>query len=286
MILLTLPCVLFSLAASTVEGAEIFAFFPHGGTSHYNVPEIYLKALAARGHNVTVVTPFSRQPESPPNFHVIDMSVARPPRINHLPFEIVTSVLQSTYNNFQYISKLSRDSCEAAFSMPTLQELLKQNRKFDLVVTEIFGADCGVGFAWKFDAPLISMFLSRREPWSFDRVGNTNNPSYMRSGQSSYDTPMNFLQRLTNTYWYVYFSLVYRWSHNGRKTDEISRRFFGADTPSVNEIVDKTALVFANNHFTIDQSYPLLPNYVEIGGIHVKKPKPLPQVIVVFYTSV
>ena len=40
----------------------------------------------------------------------------------------------------------------------------------------------------------------------------------------------------------------------------------------------KLSLTLINGHFALDQTYPRLPNQIEIGTINAKRPKKLPQV--------
>lgn len=260
---------------SFATSARILAFFPIGGSSHYNIAEALLKELAARGHNVTSVTSLP-QKKAVPNFRDVDISGTRGPSANSLPFAFVQNFLQSTHKNFRTIANVSRMYCEIAFAQQKVKDLLRE--EFDLVISEIFGADCGVGFAWKFDAPLISILAPLRTTWSLARVGNPSNPSYMHMTHSNFPARMNFFERLVNTYWQVYYYVYYFNVHNGAHTNALSRQFFGEDVPPVNDIIYNTSVVFANNHFAISSAYPMVPNYVEIAGIHIKKPKPLPRV--------
>jgi len=48
--------------------------------------------------------------------------------------------------------------------------------------------------------------------------------------------------------------------------------------PSVWELEYKTSLVLLNSHLSFSYPKPLMPNYVQVGGMHVKPPKKLPQV--------
>lgn len=260
-----------------IQAAKILAFFPLGGASHFNIPEVIFKALAARGHNITLVSSYPQRPPIP-NINDIDVSSARGTRKNSLPFEVVQTQLQSTRRNFNFIANVSRTYCDIVFDFPEIKNLLNRDKEFDLVMTEIFGADCAVGFAWKFKAPLVSILISRGTPWSLNRIGNPSNPSYLHVMHSDFPRKMNFIQRFINSYWYLYFSFFYYYSHNGEITDQISRKLFGEDVPPVNDIVYNTSLILVNNHYTLDQPHPLVPNYVEVAGIHIKKPKPLPAV--------
>lgn len=266
--------VLFSLL-SISNGAEILALFPIHGISNYNAAEALLKALASRGHNVTVVTSFI-QKTPVPNLHEIDISKSTGQATNSIHFDRVRTALQDVKLNFKNMERLSKVHCQAMFTDPRVLSL--RDKKFDLVINAIFGSDCDVGFAWKSRAPLISILNARHTPWSFYRVGNPTNPSYMPVIHSRFPVEMNFVQRLINTAWQLYFLFTYYYQGNGEDTNKMARKFVGADMPDVNEIAYNTSLVFVNTHFSIDMAYPLVPNCIEIGGIHVKEPKPLPPV--------
>ncbi|KDR11535.1 UDP-glucuronosyltransferase 1-8 [Zootermopsis nevadensis] len=47
--------------------------------------------------------------------------------------------------------------------------------------------------------------------------------------------------------------------------------------PPVWELEYRTSLVLLNSHFSLSYPKPLSPNYVQVGGMHVKPPKKLPQ---------
>lgn len=80
-----------------------------------------------------------------------------------------------------------------------------------------------------------------------------------------------------NSYDYV-LSEAQGWWHDRRAT-EIGRKYFGENAPDGYALLKKIALVFVNSHFTFDLPRPWTPNLIEIGGIHVTDPKPLPEVI-------
>jgi len=46
---------------TVVYGAQIFAFVPIYGQSHWNVMDAVLQTLVSAGHNVTVITPFIKK---------------------------------------------------------------------------------------------------------------------------------------------------------------------------------------------------------------------------------
>jgi len=153
--------------------------------------------------------------------------------------------------------------------------------KFDAVFTEIFGADCDVGYAYHFKAPLLSIMSSSHLPWSYDRVGGPDNPSYIPTIVTRSAGKMNFKERMINTLYYIYFKLAWKY-YSEWPADKLLKENFGPDTPYINDIVYNTSMVFVNGHFSIDGPRPLVPNMVEIGGIHIKPPRALPKDLLKF----
>lgn len=89
-------------------------------------------------------------------------------------------------------------------------------------------------------------------------------------------SPKTFWDRLLNTYDYAYTYSLHWW--HDRKATEIGRTYFGEDAPDAHTLMNQISLVFVNSHFTFDLPRPWVTNLIEIGGIHVTDPKPLPKV--------
>lgn len=64
-----------------------------------------------------------------------------------------------------------------------------------------------------------------------------------------------------------------------RPSNQLARKFFGPDIPDLTDLAYNTSLLFVNSHFSIHQSRPMVPNFIEIGGLHINEPVPLPEVI-------
>lgn len=61
-------------------------------------------------------------------------------------------------------------------------------------------------------------------------------------------------------------------------TDKMLQQIFGDEIPSVSDLKKGTSLMFVNSHYSLSGSRPLSPAVIEIGGIHIKDPKPIKQV--------
>ncbi|XP_050427170.1 UDP-glucosyltransferase 2-like [Adelges cooleyi] len=275
LLVLVTACVL-----GRTNGANILGVFPINGRSHWVVYESLMKALAARGHNVTVITSF---PQKSPvaNFTDIDLSGVMPSPVSSLSIDMVRNVLSSVFSSQAFIADLQLKFCRESIKHPQVQALLKSDIKFDAVFTEIFGSDCDVGYAYHFKAPLLSVMSSSHLPWSYDRVAGPDNPSYIPTIVTRVAGKMDFKQRMINTFYYVYFKIAWKY-YSEWPADEFLKENFGPNTPYINDILYNTSMVFVNGHFSLDGPRPLVPNMVEIGGVHLKPPGPIPKDILKF----
>lgn len=88
--------------------------------------------------------------------------------------------------------------------------------------------------------------------------------------------PKTFSDRARNTLDYIYYIFKAWW--DDWDATSIGRTYFGADAPDAHTLLKNISMVFVNSHFTFHMPRPWVPNVIEIGGIHVTDPKPLPEV--------
>jgi len=150
---------------------------------------------------------------------------------------------------------------------------------FDLVVIGAFYNESFLGFAHKFQAPLVQVSTYSGSNYMADWVGSINPYSYVPDEYIEYTDKMNFWQRTYNTILgtlkYVGRQLI----HLPRQNAALHKYFNYTDNlPPVWELEYKTSLVLLNTQLSFSYPKPLMPNYVQVGGMHVKQPKKLPQV--------
>lgn len=74
----------------------------------------------------------------------------------------------------------------------------------------------------------------------------------------------------------IFFSVFKRLTQI--RDDEEIRKRLGDNIPSVSEIGKKMSLTFVNQHYSYTGAKPLSNQLIEVGGIHIKEPKPIPEV--------
>ncbi|VVC25661.1 UDP-glucuronosyl/UDP-glucosyltransferase [Cinara cedri] len=253
------------------DAAQILALMPIAAKSHWNVMDAVLQTLVEGGHNVTAITPFPKK-EPIANYTDVDTSQLMPIGVG-IPWNFIMDEC-SVGNNLPYLSGRHRDMCKKVYEHGEFWSALESN-KYDLFITELLASSCDAYVSYYLKIPHIVIASSHVHTWYHHTFGSHMNPAYVSTLHAPFAVPANFIQRMANTYDYLYSHVVYRWTD--REATAIGRKYFGADAPNADTLMGNTSLVFVNGHHTVDLAKPLLPNFVDIGGIHLKQPKPLPQ---------
>jgi len=136
-----------------------------------------------------------------------------------------------------------------------------------------------LGFAHKFQTLLKQVCTFGGSNYMTDWVGRPNPYSFVPDEFIEYTDNMNFWLRMYNT-------VLGTFKHVGRQLillptqNAVLHKYFNYtdNLPPVWELEYKTSLVLLNTHHSFSYPKPLMPNYVQVSGMHVKPPKKLPQV--------
>jgi glucuronosyltransferase len=170
--------------------------------------------------------------------------------------------------------------CHHVLQEDIVQKLIHStDLHFDVVVMETFFNECFFGFAHKFKAPLIQVCTYGGAKYMADFVGSPNPYSYVPDDFFHYTDKMNFWERMHNAIIGTFKQVGRQLFHLPRQNAAMQKYFNYTDSlPPVWELENKTSLVLLNTHHSLSYPKPLMPNYVQVGGMHVKPPKKLPQV--------
>ncbi|XP_049832166.1 UDP-glycosyltransferase UGT5-like [Schistocerca gregaria] len=258
------------------QGANILAPLWFSAPSHFVMFDRLLSALAEKGHNVTVLSYFPRKAPLR-NYHDIALHRDEWPHLKGESPDMIPA-LRSIVRGYASSWMGNVEGCREALSQPQTRQLVRSGDRYDLVITDIHFTDCTAAFAHHLAAPLINVATSFPFSWTHDRVGNPDHPAYTELFNSDAIAPFTFWQRLKHSLAYVYTRLGYRWLSD-RQVDALVRDVFGPGVPPTHQIVRNASLVLLNTHWSIDQVIPRVPALIEVAGLHVAEPKPLPQEI-------
>lgn len=254
--------------------------FPESTSSHFSIIEPILKGLARKGHNVTVVGCFPLQQKIKNYIDItIDNCNVFPSYIQK--FHLDNLKLFGNLNRFQLylgstvVNSIGLDVCKTLMESKDVQEIIfkKNNRTFDILLTEEFNSNCGAALAKKFHCPVVRIHTVPIMPWSYERFGIPLNPAYMPNHFLKIAHSWSFLARLENSILTMANIIYYKTKIQMEKDLFYS---YTGDASYYDDHADSLMLV--NTHYSLNPPIPLVPNVIEIGGIHIKAKTPLPKV--------
>lgn len=267
------PLLLLLLIAFPCESYRILGLFPHPGKSHFDSFGPLLRALAAKGHRVTVVGHF---PLERPTGNYTDVSLAEEYSglKDVVPLEAITGDRWQRYWEPLMIHEFGRRSCEAGLKNEKVQRLLK-GEEFDLAIMEMFNTHCFAGVIKKLSVPFVGITSHGLMPWSHGWFGTPGNPSYVPVLFLDHSDRMGFFGRVENALVYVLHNLYYRYVVS-TDSDGFSRKHLGEGIPV--DFMNNASLVLVNVHYSLSRPRPLAPNVIEVGGMHIGRRGKLPEV--------
>jgi glucuronosyltransferase len=168
------------------------------------------------------------------------------------------------------------EACDHTLNSSAIKNVLNQGRRepFDLIIVEQFNSDCMLGVAHKLNAPVIGLSSCNIMPWHFPRIGLPYEPGFYPTTFIGGSDHMSFGKRISNWFTFVYMNVMYRlFVQSG--TNDLLRRRFGEDFPSLEILSKQVSMMFVNQHYALSGAKHLSPNVIELGGIHIEKPHPL-----------
>ncbi|KAH8351314.1 hypothetical protein KR084_003526 [Drosophila pseudotakahashii] len=253
------------------EGAKILATLPFPGRSQYIFMENYLKALAAKGHQVTVINAFKNK--ETPNMRFIEVLKAHE-YSDEMMSLLNVPILWQQLNAMDYI--LTKFT-EVTLKNMDVQKLLNSGETFDIVLSEMIQTEPLYALAPHFNATLIGFSSFGTDRRIDEAVGNISPISYNPLVTSPRTDRMNFLERLENHY-DVLVEDIHRQLVHLPNMEKVFKKYFPNAKKTMEEIMDSFSLILLGQHFSLSYPRPYMPNMIEVGGMQIShKPKPLPE---------
>lgn len=260
---------------------NILVMFPHPGKSHFLTFVGLFKALAQKGHNLTVISHFPLE-EQIPNYRDIEIGGFEVFLKSGVLDKLDISKLDSKGRFNKYfvsliLAHVADLSCNVGLGSETVQNFLKENNHFDVFITESFITDCFLTVAKKLNAPVVRIHTCTLMPFTSHRFGNPDNPAYIPTNYLAYSDKMTFFERLENTFVTVIISAFFN-TVVLKNDKRVSMKYLGEFGSTLDSDIMNDSLLLVAIHFTLNYPRPLVPNMIEIGGIHIGKPNALSKV--------
>lgn len=177
--------------------------------------------------------------------------------------------------------RLGVEMSEKIMSHETMKEFIhSKSLSFDLVMIEAFCQEYTVAIGHKFNAPVINlapaMIWVSISKWLHVPSTFSYIPDYCT--RSSND--MSFADRLKNTVNGVMQSYVEHFLYLPKVKAIMNKHFTyegWQSRPPLEQMLNNVSLTLMNAHHAVGVTRPYLPGVIEVGGMHIKAPKPLPQ---------
>lgn len=140
-------------------------------------------------------------------------------------------------------------------------------------------------FVHKYKVPVVMLSSFGSGHYINEQMGNPLVLSAVPFEFIDFIGPLNVWQRIQNTL-YTIGDLI------GRKFYYLPMQQALADIhfsnlpkplPRLADLEKNVSLMLVNTHFSIDTIRPNVPGIIEVGGVHIKKPRDLPKVKLVIF---
>ncbi|KAF2892702.1 hypothetical protein ILUMI_13474 [Ignelater luminosus] len=263
------------LCLHSVYSAKILGVFVVPSISHQVVFQAIWKELSLRGHEVTVITPDPLNDKSLVNLTEIDVSSSyKTFREGNLQQSMSKALsVRDVVNN---IFTLMATVLEEQFSHPEVQRLVRDKTKhFDLVIVEYF-LPASFAFSELYNCPLIGVTSLSPPLNGLDVVGNPSHPVLNPDFFLPFADELEFSDRITSFLHSIWFRYYHHY-HLLPRQDEIAKKYIGKNLSYVGDIEKNVSMLFVNENLLIHPVRPSVPALVQLGSMHIRKPKPLPK---------
>ncbi|KAL5242714.1 hypothetical protein ACI65C_010124 [Semiaphis heraclei] len=241
--------------------------------SHVRGFQPLFEELSNRGHNITVVSSF---PLDRPVANYTDIG----PFIDKTRARNVMDLVRMNFiTSVQLKWRIGIQLSEMVMSHRNMKQFVQSNsNSYDLVMVETFGQEYTVAMGHKFNAPVINlapaMIWASISKWL--HVPSTF--SYIPDACTQLTSDMGFIERLKNSITGFMQLYVENYLYLP-KTKEVMNTYLQyrgwQSRPPLEHMLNNVSLTLVNSHNAIGISRPYLPGIIEVGGMHIKDPKPL-----------
>lgn len=233
-----------------------------------------MEALAKRGHQVTVFSPYSLKTTVPNLKEITIRSAFDATDVDWFgmtevsAFRALTDILGkfSIVNEKGYKSLMENEEFKRIF----------ETRDVDLVVVDAILNDFTMPLVDKMNVPFIFYCPAAPVAWLTDYMNVPKEYSYVPVGAGDYGTDMTFFQRMGNMLSGEVFIQLRKWFVLPA-IDEIIKKDF-PDARPIAQIEREAQMAIVNSHPAAAWVRPLPPNIIPVPALHVRPPQPLPEV--------
>ncbi|KAH8261352.1 hypothetical protein KR044_007858, partial [Drosophila immigrans] len=266
-------------------GSRILAPFFFPGKSHFMMTNAIVRELVKRGHEVTFLTPFSLAKENlGENYKEILI-----PQYNIWPtlLEVTKakSVLDLTdaptlsFLRMYYVMGL--ESTDFAFAQPEVLQLINAKDKvgkYDMLLAEQFYNEGALFLGHLYQIPIVTISTMAIGNFLSGIVGTVTPWSHVPHGWKPYTDHMSLMERIDNVYINALDEALRTFWYYPRQDAILQKHFAGKfdSLPTIKQLERNVSAILLNSYMPLQSPRPVSFNMIQVGGLHILKPKPLP----------
>ena len=278
-------CILTSLAVSVCDCYHVLLY--HNGGTKGNLIQIQpvIEEVLNRGHEVTSIlySTLGMEHQNYTEFIVPNGFESIYTVVNKLAVEgtglesakFWTTVLPA-------FNECIENVAIQPFKVESVEKFLKLEKKVDVVIT--ITPLMGAVMADIFDCPLLNFSPGGNMLFPIQGTGKDINWSIQPLGSDKYIEPLTFFERLQSHIMRNVEKMFFSWFAS--RIHYHQQKKFGPNTRNPYNILrERLSVVLSSSHPVTHGSWPNMPNFIELGGLHLRDPKPLPKDLLSFIDS-
>ncbi|CAG9863774.1 unnamed protein product [Phyllotreta striolata] len=272
---MTLKIIIFLSLLWGIEGSHILGIFSTPDVDHFMLGSRLMEALAQKGHQITFVAPFTPEFQNENVTTVEILQEIELQEVNKLYTNFMERVNMNFITRTMHMYSSSYDITEAVLTDSKFQALLQNPKKYDLIITEYYMNEALFGLSSYFYAPMILLSPLPSSSLMNELFANPAPSSYVPNILSGLTGRMSFPQRLHNFFCNA-FNKHYKYYLALPWQEYLLKKYIDKNL-SINEAIENVNLILLNSHASVTEPAPHTPNMIEVGGMHMAPPKPLPR---------
>ncbi|KAH8261353.1 hypothetical protein KR044_007857, partial [Drosophila immigrans] len=266
-------------------GSRILAAFFFPGKSHFMMTNAIVRELVKRGHEVTFVTPFSMENE---NLGENYKEILIPP-YNIWPTLLEITQAKSVFDmkdvsTLTYVRLcfvMGLESTEFAFKQPEVMKLIDEKDKvgkYDLLLAEQYYNEGALFLGHLYQIPIVTVSTLAIGNYLSGLVGTVTPWSHVPHGWKPYMDHMLLMERIDSVFTCAIEEIMRTFWYYPRQ-DAMMQQLFAHkfdSVPSIKQLERNISALLLNTYMPLEAPRPVSFNMIQVGGLHIQKPQPLP----------
>uniref|UniRef100_A0A182NI27 UDP-glucuronosyltransferase n=1 Tax=Anopheles dirus TaxID=7168 RepID=A0A182NI27_9DIPT len=264
----------------TSDGARILSVNVFPGRSHWVMISSILEELLDRGHEVTVITNYARKEPHPNLTEIVIAPIydfwAKSVKVDSL-FDLTEISIHQMLMGFLY--PMGIQTAEYAFTRDNVMDFLRNdNSQFDLLLAEQFYQEAYLMLAHKYKIPIVSIGTFGFAQYMAPMMGLMSAWSHVPHEFLPFTDHMTLYQRAYNSFVSAYELFLRSW-HYLPQQQAMADKYFSflpGPLPRLSELERQVSVILLNSYPPLTSTRAKVPALVQVGGLHIKEPKRLP----------